>query len=65
VGFKSQSIIKYIEPMTGDLCTARFADSILIRIISGIKGENCTINLNAWKMIGMQEACPLECEKRV
>jgi hypothetical protein len=28
LGFKSQSIIKYIEPMTGDLCTARFADCI-------------------------------------
>jgi hypothetical protein len=28
VGFKSPSIIKYIEPMTGDLFTARFADSI-------------------------------------
>jgi hypothetical protein len=28
VGFKSLSIIKYIEPMTGDLFTTRFADSI-------------------------------------
>jgi hypothetical protein len=28
VGFKSPSIIKHIEPMTGDLFTARFADSI-------------------------------------
>jgi hypothetical protein len=28
VGFKSLSIIKYIEPMTGDLFIARFADSI-------------------------------------
>jgi hypothetical protein len=28
VGFKSPSIIMYIEPMTGDLFTARLADSI-------------------------------------
>nr|ABF96511.1 retrotransposon protein, putative, Ty1-copia subclass [Oryza sativa Japonica Group] len=28
VGFKSPSIIKYLEPLTGDLFTARFADSI-------------------------------------
>jgi hypothetical protein len=28
VGFKSKSIIKYIEPMTCDLCTTCFADSI-------------------------------------
>nr|ABA98007.1 retrotransposon protein, putative, Ty1-copia subclass [Oryza sativa Japonica Group] len=28
VGFKSPLIIKYLEPLTGDLFTARFADSI-------------------------------------
>jgi hypothetical protein len=28
VGFKSPSIIKYLEPLTGDLFTTRFADSI-------------------------------------
>jgi hypothetical protein len=28
MGFKSRSIIKYIESMTGDLFTARFTDSI-------------------------------------
>ena len=28
VGFQSPSIIKYLEPLTGDLFTARFADSI-------------------------------------
>jgi hypothetical protein len=28
VGFESPSIIKYLEPLTGDLRTARFADSI-------------------------------------
>ena len=28
VGFESPSIIKYLEPLTGDLHTARFADSI-------------------------------------
>ena len=26
VGFESQSIIKYLEPQTGDIFTARFAD---------------------------------------
>ena len=28
MGFISPSIIKYLEPLTGDLLTARFADSI-------------------------------------
>jgi hypothetical protein len=28
VGYQSLSIIKYLEPLTGDLFTARFADSI-------------------------------------
>jgi hypothetical protein len=28
VGFQSPSVIKYLEPFTGDLFTARFADSI-------------------------------------
>ena len=28
VGYSSLSIIKYLEPLTGDLFTARFADSI-------------------------------------
>jgi hypothetical protein len=28
VGFQSPSIIKYLEPLIGDLFTARFADSI-------------------------------------
>jgi hypothetical protein len=28
VGYESQSIIKYLEPKTGDLFTARYADSI-------------------------------------
>jgi hypothetical protein len=28
VGFQSPSIIKYLEPLTGDLFTACFADSI-------------------------------------
>ena len=26
VGFESPSIIKYLEPLTGDIFTARFAD---------------------------------------
>jgi hypothetical protein len=28
VGYESQSIIKYLDPKTGDLFTARYADSI-------------------------------------
>jgi hypothetical protein len=28
VGYKSPSIIKYLEPLTGDLFTARYADCI-------------------------------------
>jgi hypothetical protein len=28
VGYQSPSIIKYLEPLTGDLYTARFADCI-------------------------------------
>jgi hypothetical protein len=28
MGFQSPSILKYLEPLTGDLFTARFADCI-------------------------------------
>jgi hypothetical protein len=67
LGFKSQSTIKYIEPTTGDLCTARFADSIFSkdhfpalrgRIVP--KFECLEIDCNARSMsFGMREACPL------
>jgi hypothetical protein len=67
LGFKSQSIIKYIEPMTGDLCTTRFADSIFNKDhFPALRGElyhkfECLeIDCNARSMsFGMREACPL------
>jgi hypothetical protein len=59
VGFKSLSIIKYIEPMTGDLFTTSFANSIFNKDHFPALTGNCTRNLNVEKLIGMQNACPL------
>ena len=41
VGYESPSIIKYLEPLTGDLFTARFADCHFDEMIfPTLKGEN-------------------------
>jgi hypothetical protein len=39
IGFHSPSIIKYLEPLTGDIFTARFADCQFDEIIFSILGE--------------------------
>jgi hypothetical protein len=38
IGFHSSSIIKYLEPLTGDVSTARFADCQFDEIIFSILG---------------------------
>jgi hypothetical protein len=41
VGFQSPSILRYLEPLTGDLFTAWFADCILIEDhFFGFRGDN-------------------------
>ena len=39
VGYESPSIIKYLEPMTGDLFKARFADCHFDESVSPTLGE--------------------------
>ena len=53
VGYKSPSIIKYLEPLTGDLFTARHADCIFEEDnILALGGDICT-KLNARKFNGL------------
>ena len=55
VGYSSLSIIKYLEPLTGDLFTARYADSIFNEDhFPALGGES--YQKNAKKLIGMQQA---------
>jgi hypothetical protein len=49
VGFQSPSIIKYLEPLTGDLFTARFADSIFDEEHFPALGETLSTRRNARK----------------
>jgi hypothetical protein len=40
VGYQSPSIIKYLEPLTGDLFTARYADCIFYEVhFPALRGE--------------------------
>ena len=55
VGYESPSIIKYLEPMTEDLFTARYADSIFNEDHFLALGENCT-KINAKKFHGVLRA---------
>jgi uncharacterized protein YozE (UPF0346 family) len=43
VGYESLSIIKYLEPRTGDLFTTRYADSIFDEEHFPALGEDCTL----------------------
>ena len=45
VGYETPSIIKYLEPKTGDLFMARYADSIFDEDHFPALGEDCTLNL--------------------
>jgi hypothetical protein len=53
VGFQSPSIIKYLKPLTGDLFTARYADSIFDEEHFPALGETLSSKKNARKLIGM------------
>ena len=55
VGYSSLSIIKYLEPLTGDLFPACFADCIFNEDHFPALGGNCT-KKNARKLIGMPKA---------
>ena len=55
VGYLSPSIIKYLEPLTGDLFTAWFVDCIFNEDHLPALGESYT-KRNARKLIGMQKA---------
>jgi hypothetical protein len=51
VGFQSPSIIKYLEPLTGDLFTAWFADCIFNEYhFLTLGGDNEFIN-DGWKIV--------------
>ena len=56
VGLESPSIIKYLEPMTGDLFTASFADYHFDELIFPTLGGEKTIS---WKniLVGMNYHC--------
>jgi hypothetical protein len=58
VGFQSPSIIKFLEPLTGDLLTARHADCIFNEHHFPALGEIIRITLNARKSIGMLNTSP-------
>ena len=55
VGFESPSIIRYLEPLTGDVFTARFADCHFDETTFPTLGEE----LRSWKMKlhGMYHYC--------
>src|SRR6266540_3603379 len=62
VGSKSPSIIKYLEPLTGDLFTARLADSIFdednIPILGGDNMYQTKCQDIEWNAIGIQSLNP-------
>jgi positive regulator of sigma E activity len=49
VGFQSSSIIKYLEPLIGDLFMAWFADSIFDEEHLPALGETLSTKMNAVK----------------
>jgi hypothetical protein len=54
VGYKSLSIIKYLEPTTGDLFMARYADCIFNEnLFLALGGDTTNTTKNAKKSIGM------------
>jgi hypothetical protein len=53
VGFQSLSILKYLEHLTSDLFTARFADCIFNENHFPALGEIINLSLMAEKLIGM------------
>ena len=69
VGFESPSIIKYLEPMTGDLFTARFADCHFDEsIFPTLGGENNQLGKDiSWNELSLSHFDPRtkECELNV
>ena len=72
VGFESPSIIKYLEPMTGDLFTARFADCHFNEtIFSSLGGEKVDPNKRdlqiTWNALHLSKFDPRanSCEQEV
>jgi hypothetical protein len=70
VGYKTPSIIKYLEPMTGDLHTARYADCVFDENYFPVLGgdrhpEEC--GEIEWNAYGMQslDPCTSESELKV
>jgi hypothetical protein len=53
VGYQSPSILKYLEPLTGDLFMARFADCIFNEDNFPALEEIINLSLMAEKLIGM------------
>ena len=55
VGFESPSIIRYLEPLTGDMFTARFADCQFDEtIFPKLGGENSEIKREIlWKNLSV------------
>ena len=71
IGFDSPSIIKYLEPLTGDVLRARFADCHFDEVnflsLGGDKlpkEERCEIIWNASSMSHL-DPCTAQCDKEV
>jgi hypothetical protein len=58
VRYKSASIIKYLEPTTGDLFMARYADCIFYEDHFLALGETTNTIKNVRKLIGMPQTSP-------
>ncbi|PHU02119.1 hypothetical protein BC332_27370 [Capsicum chinense] len=69
VGFESPSIIRYLEPLTGDVFTARFADCRFDEILfSKLGGEDSDIKREIlWKNPSLShlDPCAPICEQKV
>jgi hypothetical protein len=58
VGYQSPSIIKYLEPLTGDLFTARFVDCIFNEDHFPALREIISTKKNTGKLTGMLKVFP-------
>jgi hypothetical protein len=69
IGYSSPSIIKYLEPLTGDLFTARFADCIFNENHLALGGESYQNKCQEieWNAIGIsfQEPRTIETGQQV
>ena len=69
VGYESPSIIKYLEPLTGDLFTARFVDYHFDESISlTLRGENKQLEKDiSWNALSLSsfDPCTKQCELEV